>query len=284
MVYVRDQQLEEKLHLLKHRERLQHLLLQQCQPGQRGDGDTKLPPGERPLSPWLGIAAGCKEERFFLEDAADGKEEKELWPSRERSELRAKVKEARDEDADAPLDLSDSGRGRDADWHCRREPRGCGSPRDSPGDSPAARGPGGGHRAQRDELRCPYRWPGAARPLPGAAKEEEEEEEEDAAVVSTVLAGSDCSPLPTSVCPALLLASWPALIPCGRMGLMCVKPICTCQSSGCSVLALIPHLPPSVARVSIQAQGQQCLCPLPQAAAGGAGLPANTPQCTGTSL
>ncbi|NXP36668.1 RB8NL protein, partial [Leiothrix lutea] len=183
MVYVRDQQLEEKLHLLKHRERLQHLLLRQCPPGQRADGDTKVPPGERPLSPWLGIAAGCKEERFFLEDAADGKEEKEFWPSRERSELRAKVKEARDEDADAPLDLSDSGRGRDMDWHCRREPRGCGSPRDSPGDSPAARGPGGGHRAQRDDLRCPYRWPSATRPLPGAAKEEEEEEEEEDAAV-----------------------------------------------------------------------------------------------------
>ncbi|KAM4891615.1 RBBP8 N-terminal-like protein [Sylvia borin] len=184
MVYVRDQQLEEKLHLLKHRERLQHLLLQQRQPGQRADGDTKLPPGERPLSPWLGIAAGCKEERLFLEDASDGKEEKELWPSRERSELRVKVKEARDEDADAPLDLSDSGRGRGMDWHCRREQRGCDSPRDSSRDSPAARGPGGGHKAQRDELRCPYRWPSAARPLPAAAKEEEEEEEEDAAVLS----------------------------------------------------------------------------------------------------
>ncbi|NXR57122.1 RB8NL protein, partial [Hippolais icterina] len=184
MVYVRDQQLEEKLHLLKHRERLQHLLLQQCQPGQRADGDTKPPPGERPLSPWLGIAAGCKEERIFMEDAADGKEEKELWLSRERSELRAKVKEARDDDADAPLDLSDSGRGRDTEWHGRREPRGCGSPRDSPGDSPAARGPGGGHRAQRDDLRCPYHWPSATRPLPGAAKEEEEEEEEDAAVLT----------------------------------------------------------------------------------------------------
>lgn len=198
MVYVRDQQLEEKLQLLKHRERLQHLLLQQCQPGQRADGDTKLPPGERPLSPWLGIAAGCKEERFFLEDAADGKEEKELWPSRERSELRAKVKEAREEDADAPLDLSDSGRGRDTGWHSHREPRGCGSPRDSPGDSPAvpaARGPGGGHRGQRDHQRCPYRWASATRPLPGAAKEEEEEE--DAAVVST---GIDCSPLPISGC------------------------------------------------------------------------------------
>ncbi|XP_062361245.1 RBBP8 N-terminal-like protein [Cinclus cinclus] len=161
MVYVRDQHLEGKLHLLKHRERLQHLLLQQCQPGQRADGDTKPPPGERPLSPWLGIAAGCKEERLFLEDAADGKEEKELWLSRERSELRAKVKEARDDDADAPLDLSESGRGRDTDWHGRRE---------SPGDS---------------DLRCPYRWPSATRPLPGAAKEEEEEEEEeeDAAVL-----------------------------------------------------------------------------------------------------
>ncbi|NXH98536.1 RB8NL protein, partial [Pachycephala philippinensis] len=176
MVYVRDQQLEEKLQLLKHRERLQHLLLQQCQPGPRADGDTKLPPGERPPSPWL----GCKEESSFLEDAADGKGEKELWLSRERSELRAKVKEARDDDADAPLDLSDSGRGRDTERHCRRELRGCGSPRDSPGDSPAARGPGGTHRAQRDEPRCPYHWPSATRPLPAAAKEEEEEEEDAA--------------------------------------------------------------------------------------------------------
>ncbi|KAM4762372.1 RBBP8 N-terminal-like protein isoform 1-T2 [Cyanocitta cristata] len=182
MVYVRDQHLEEKLHLLKHRERLQHLLLQQSQPGQRADGDTKLPPGERPLSPWLGIAAGCKEERAFLDHAADGKGEKELWPSRDRSELRAKVKEARDDDADAPLDLSDSGRGRETDWHGRRELRGCGSPRESPGDSPAvpaARGPGGGHRAQRDEPRCPYHWRSATRALAGAAKEEEEEEEEE---------------------------------------------------------------------------------------------------------
>ncbi|XP_063260367.1 RBBP8 N-terminal-like protein [Prinia subflava] len=169
MVYVRDQQLEEKLQLLKHRERLQHLLLQQCQPGQRADGDTKLSPGERPLSPWLGIAAGCKEERFFLEDAADGREEKELWRRRERSELRAKVKEARDEDADAPLDLSDCGRGRDTERPRRRELRGCGSPGD------------GGHRAHRDDLRCPYHWPSATRPLPGAAKEEEEE---DAAVLT----------------------------------------------------------------------------------------------------
>lgn len=165
MVYVRDQQLEEKLQLLKHRERLQHLLLQQCQPGQRADGDTKPPPGQRPPSPWLGIA--CKEERFFLEDAADGKEEKELWLGRERCELRAKVKEARDEDADAPLDLSEPGRGRDTDWHGRR---------DSPGDSPAVAAARGGHRAQRDRLRCPYHWPGVAK--------EEEEEEEDAAVVS----------------------------------------------------------------------------------------------------
>uniref|UniRef100_A0A8C5JB06 RBBP8 N-terminal like n=1 Tax=Junco hyemalis TaxID=40217 RepID=A0A8C5JB06_JUNHY len=188
MVYVRDQQLEEKLQLLKQRERLQHLLLRQCQPGQRAHGDTETRPGQRahgdtetrpgqrahgdtetrPLSPWLGMATGCKEERVFLEDAADGKEEglfsRQLWRGRERPEPRARVKEARDEDGDAPLDLSDP-RHRQTD----------GSPRDSPGDSPAV--PAGGHRAQRDRLRCPYRWA-----LPGAAKEEEEEEE-DAAVL-----------------------------------------------------------------------------------------------------
>ncbi|NXB70743.1 RB8NL protein, partial [Donacobius atricapilla] len=176
MVYVRDQQLEEKLHLLKHRERLQHLLLQQRPPGQRAGGDSE----ERPPCPWLGIAAGCRDERFLLEDAADGKDEKELWLSRERCELRAKVKQAREEDADAPLDLSDSGRGRDTEWQGRR---------DSPGDSPAvpaARGPGGAHGPQRDHLRCPYHWPSAPRPLPRAAKEEEEEEEEEDAAALTL--------------------------------------------------------------------------------------------------
>ncbi|KGM00059.1 RBBP8 N-terminal-like, partial [Charadrius vociferus] len=110
MVYVRDQHLEEKLHLLKHRERLQHLLLGQCQPGQRAEGDPKLAPEERPLSPWPSITPGCKEERSFLEDAADGKEEKELWLSQDISELREKAKAERDDGADAPLDLSDAGR------------------------------------------------------------------------------------------------------------------------------------------------------------------------------
>ncbi|NXG05634.1 CTIP endonuclease, partial [Sakesphorus luctuosus] len=176
MVYVRDQHLEEKLHLLKHRERLQQLLMQQCQPGQRVEGDTKLTSEERPLSPWLSIAAGCKEERSFLEDAADGKEEKELWLSRDLPELRAKVKEARNDDADTPLDLSDSGRGRETDWHNRRGLRGSGSPGESPAE-PAARCPGGRHRAQRGDLRFPYHWPSATRPLPAAAKEDEEEEE-----------------------------------------------------------------------------------------------------------
>ncbi|XP_009573510.1 PREDICTED: RBBP8 N-terminal-like protein [Fulmarus glacialis] len=164
MVYVRDQHLEEKLHLLKHRERLQHFLMQQCQPGQRADGDPKLAPEERPLSPWPSVTPGCKEERSFLEDAADGKEEKELWLSRDSSELREKVKAARDDGADTPLDLSDSGRGRETGWHNRREP--------SPGR----------HGAERDDLRFPYRWPNATRALPGAV--EEEEEEEDAAVLT----------------------------------------------------------------------------------------------------
>ncbi|KAM8996732.1 RBBP8 N-terminal-like protein isoform 2-T2 [Ara ararauna] len=177
MVYVRDQHLEEKLQLLRHRDQLQHLLMQQCQPGQQADGDTKLPPEERPLSPWPSITRGCKEERSFLEDTADGKEEKELWLSRDSSELRGKTKAARDDGADAPLDLSDSGRGRGRHWHHRREPQ-------SPGDSPAvlaAHDPHGRHGAERDIL-CfhPYCWPSATQALPGAG----EEEEEDAAVLT----------------------------------------------------------------------------------------------------
>ncbi|OWK59118.1 RBBP8 N-terminal-like protein [Lonchura striata] len=174
MVYVRDQQLEEKLQLLKQRERLQHLLLQQRRPG------------SQPPSPRLGTAAGCKEERLFPEDAADGKDEQELWLGRERPEQRARLKEARDEDADAPLDLSDSGRGREPERRGRREPRGCGSPRHSPGHCPAVPAARGAHRAQRDNLHCPFHWPSATRPPPGAAKEEEEEEEEeeDAAVLT----------------------------------------------------------------------------------------------------
>ncbi|NXN70649.1 RB8NL protein, partial [Himantopus himantopus] len=181
MVYVRDQHLEEKLHLLKHRERLQHLLMQQCQPGQRADGDPKLAPEERPLSPWPSTTPGCKEERSFLEDAADGKEEKELWPSQDNSELREKAKAARDDGADAPLDLSDSGRGRETGWHKCRELGGAGSPQPSPGESPAVPAARGRHRAERDDVCFPYHWPSATRALPGAV---EEEEEEDAAVLT----------------------------------------------------------------------------------------------------
>ncbi|NXJ02131.1 RB8NL protein, partial [Psophia crepitans] len=182
MVYMRDQHLEEKLHLLKHRERLQHFLMQQCQPGQRADGDPKLAPEERSLSPWQSIMPGCKEERSFLEDAADGKEEKELWLSRDSSKLQEKVKVLRDDGADVPLDLSDSSRGRETGWHNCRESRGAGSPRLSPRESPpvpVAHGLCRGHGAEQDDLRIPHRWPKAARAQPGAVKEEE-----DAAVLA----------------------------------------------------------------------------------------------------
>ncbi|NXP05361.1 RB8NL protein, partial [Thinocorus orbignyianus] len=177
MVYVRDQHLEEKLQLLKQRERLQHFLLERCQPGQRADGDPKLTPKERPLSPWPSVTPGCKEERSFLEDAADGKEEKELWLSQDISELREEVKVMRDDGADTPLDLSDSGRGREMGWQSRRELRG-GS---SPGESPTLPTTRGRHRAEQDNLCFHYRWPNATRALPGAA---EEEEGEDAAVLA----------------------------------------------------------------------------------------------------
>ncbi|NWH64791.1 CTIP endonuclease, partial [Geococcyx californianus] len=183
MMYVRDQHLEEKLQLLKHRERLQHFLMQQCQPGQRADRDPKLMPEERPLSPWPSIMVGCKEERSLLEGTVDGKEEKELWLSRDSSELQEKAEASRDDGADAPLDLSDAGRCRETCWHNRREPRRASSPRPSPNENPAVtevHRSCGRHRAEMNDLCFPYRWPSATRVLPGAVKQEEEEEDEEA--------------------------------------------------------------------------------------------------------
>uniref|UniRef100_A0A8B9NP61 RBBP8 N-terminal like n=1 Tax=Apteryx owenii TaxID=8824 RepID=A0A8B9NP61_APTOW len=151
VVYMRDQHLEGKLHFLKHRERLQHFLAHQRQQGLRArvDSDPKPTPEERPLSPWLNVTPGCKEERSFLEDSMDGKDEKELWLSRDGSKRREKAEAARDYGTDMPLDLSDSGRGRETSWPSSPEPREAGHGRLSPGESPAAlaaRGSCGRHR------------------------------------------------------------------------------------------------------------------------------------------
>ncbi|XP_009908262.2 RBBP8 N-terminal-like protein [Dryobates pubescens] len=192
MVYVRDQHLEEKLHLLKQRERLQQFLMQQCQASQRAGGDPKPTSEERPLSPWPSIVLGCKEEKSFLEDAADGKEEKELWLSQDSSELREKVKVARDDGADAPLDLSDSSRGRESGWHNRRELQGAGSPRQSPA-VPAAHGPCRRHGAEQDDFCFHHCLSKATRTLPGTVEKEEEEEED-----GTVLRLSQAHPTNSS--------------------------------------------------------------------------------------
>nr|XP_013805719.1 PREDICTED: LOW QUALITY PROTEIN: RBBP8 N-terminal-like protein [Apteryx mantelli mantelli] len=191
VVYMRDQHLEGKLHFLKHRERLQHFLAHQRQQGLRArvDSDPKPAPEERPLSPWLNVTPGCKEERSFLEDSMDGKDEKELWLSRDGSKRREKAEAARDYGTDMPLDLSDSGRGRETSWPSSPEPREAGHGRLSPGESPAAlaaRGSCGRHRAEWDDLCLTYRHLQVAqaqpRGQPSGVKEEEEEEEEAAAL------------------------------------------------------------------------------------------------------
>ncbi|KFV72884.1 RBBP8 N-terminal-like, partial [Struthio camelus australis] len=112
VVYMRDQHLEGKLHFLKHREWLQHFLAHQRQQGlrARADGDPQPAPEERSPTPWPSVTPGGKEESSFLEDTVDGKDDKELWLSRDGSELREKAEAARDYGTDAPLDLSDSGR------------------------------------------------------------------------------------------------------------------------------------------------------------------------------
>lgn len=208
VVYMRDQHLEGKLHLLKHRERLQHLLLHQRQQSQRAraESDPKSAPEERPLSPWPSITGGCKEERSFLEDAVDGKEEKELWLSRDGSEQREKAEAGRDYGVDVPLDLSDAGRGREAGWRDCREPREAGSPQPSPRGSPM-HVPCGRHGTERDGSRPPSSWPSTARaPLAeqhGATKEEEEEEQEEEAMVSTRRVGNSRGSFPAVGSPVL---------------------------------------------------------------------------------
>ncbi|NXG48790.1 RB8NL protein, partial [Psilopogon haemacephalus] len=182
MVYVRDQHLEEKLHLLKQRERLQQFLMQQCQARQRAAGEPKPTSEERPLSPWPSIVLRCKEEKSFPEDTTDGKEEKELWLSQDGSGLRGKVKVARDDGADAPLDLSDSSRGRESGWQHRRQLQGAGSPRHSPA-VPAAHGPCRRHGAEQEDFCSHHRLSKATRILPGTVDKEEQEEEEDGTVL-----------------------------------------------------------------------------------------------------
>ncbi|OXB67884.1 hypothetical protein ASZ78_005566, partial [Callipepla squamata] len=175
VVYVRDQHLEGKLHLLKNHERLQHLEQQQSH-WVRVDREPKAVPKGRPLSPCLSIAVGCKEER--IEDAVDGKVERELWLSRDGSEHRGKVEALRDYGVDAPLDLSDTGRGRGMGWSKHQEAN---SPRPSPQDSPM-HGPCRRHGTEQDSSQPHSRWHDAAQTQlpgqPGAIKKEEDEEEE----------------------------------------------------------------------------------------------------------
>ncbi|XP_065610329.1 RBBP8 N-terminal-like protein [Cyrtonyx montezumae] len=181
VVYVRDQHLEGKLHLLKNHERLQHLEQQQSR-WVRVDGEPKAAPKGRPLSPCLSIAVGCKEER--IEDAVDGKVERELWLSRDGSEHRGKVEALRDYGVDAPLDLSDTGRGREMRWSKHQEAN---SPQLSPGDS-SMHGPCRRHGTEQDSSQPHSRWHDAAQTQltgqPGAIKKEEEDEEEETTMLA----------------------------------------------------------------------------------------------------
>lgn len=112
-----------------------------------------------------------------MEDAEDGKVERELWLSRDGSEHRGKAEALRDYGVDAPLDLSDTGRGKGMGWIKHQEAN---SPRLSPGDSPM-HGPCRRHGMERDSSQPHSCWHDAAQTQltgqPGAIKEEEEEEE-----------------------------------------------------------------------------------------------------------
>ncbi|XP_077191908.1 RBBP8 N-terminal-like protein [Paroedura picta] len=112
VVYMKDHPLESRLPFLKHQEKLQYLLAEQQELKARMELSLTSSQDRSP-SPSLTADKECKKETLFLEDPADGAREKWIPTNGEDLELTEKAETTREYLPEAPLDLSDYGRGRE---------------------------------------------------------------------------------------------------------------------------------------------------------------------------
>lgn len=110
VLYMKDRHLENKLQFLNHQEKLQYLLTQEQQQEfkarMKGNQD-------RSPSPLLRARTECKQERPSLDEVTNETIEKLLMINREDLEKGEKAEPMKESLIEAPLDLSDYGRGRE---------------------------------------------------------------------------------------------------------------------------------------------------------------------------
>ncbi|XP_061487053.1 RBBP8 N-terminal-like protein isoform X2 [Rhineura floridana] len=111
VAYMKDRHLENRLQILNHQEKLRYLLMQQqeCKARVEDDRTQRQSP-----SPPLRAGKECKKERSCSEDSTEGTLGRLLLINREELEQEEKAEIMREYFIDAPLDLSDYGRGRES--------------------------------------------------------------------------------------------------------------------------------------------------------------------------
>ncbi|XP_015261957.1 PREDICTED: RBBP8 N-terminal-like protein, partial [Gekko japonicus] len=113
VVYMKDHHLESRLPFLNHQEKLRYLLAQQQELKARMEVSFG-PSQDRSPSPSVAAHKPCKKEKLSWEDPADGAKEKRILTHSEDLEQTEKAEAMREYlTTEAPLDLSDYGRGRE---------------------------------------------------------------------------------------------------------------------------------------------------------------------------
>ncbi|XP_060627964.2 RBBP8 N-terminal-like protein [Anolis sagrei] len=112
VVYMKDRHLENRLQFLSQQEKLHYLLVQQQECRAKMEDSLESTQCQLP-SPLPRVGKVFKRERPCLEDATNGPLGRLLLIDREELEQEEKAEAMRDYLTEAPLDLSDSGRGRE---------------------------------------------------------------------------------------------------------------------------------------------------------------------------
>lgn len=112
MLYLKDHPLENRIQFLSRQEKFQYLLWQQQEFKARMEGNCNLTQ-ERSSSPYPKEDKECKNERPYSEDPAEETLGKWLCINREDLRQTEKAESTKEYLTEAPLDLSDYGRGRE---------------------------------------------------------------------------------------------------------------------------------------------------------------------------